>query len=182
MALITRRTFTKTAAAALPLLLGRHRAAAASADAREQAVGTLPSGVPLVPVTPFDAPPGSWSLVSIPDSQHDAAFYPEVFQRQMEWVGAHKDAHQIRMALHEGDVTDDNGARQWGRVRKAMDALKHARVPFSITTGNHDVELVNGKAVSRSTQLNDFFNELDYAQSPAFGVYQRGRVENSWHE
>jgi 3',5'-cyclic AMP phosphodiesterase CpdA len=182
MPLITRRTFTKTAAAALPLLLGRQRAMAAASEAADQAVGTLPSGVSRVPLTPFNAPPGSWSLVSIPDSQHDAAFYPEVFQRQMEWIAAHKDEHHIRMALHEGDVTDDNGARQWDRVRKAMDALKQARVPYSITTGNHDVELVNGKAVSRMTQLNDFFSESDYAQSAAFGVYQLGRVENSWHE
>ena len=142
----------------------------------------MPREVPQVPVTPFTAPEGTWSLVSIPDSQHDAAFYPEVFQRQMEWIAAHKDQHQIRMALHEGDVTDDNGPRQWSRVRKAMDALKEARVPYSITTGNHDVELVNGKAVSRVTKLNDYFNESDYAHSPAFGVYQPGRVENSWHE
>ena len=181
MPLITRRVFAKTAAAALPLLLGRNRINAASPESAEE-VGTLPSGVPRVPVTPFNAHAGTWSLISIPDSQHDAAFYPEVFQRQMEWVGAHKVTHQIRMALHEGDVTDDNGPRQWGRVRKAMDALKQARVPYSITTGNHDVELVNGKAVSRVTKLNDYFNESDYGHSPAYGVYQPGRVENSWHE
>src|SRR6186713_2708006 len=100
MSLITRRIFAKTVAAALPLLLGRNRVSAAPTGRTDQEVGTLPSGVPRVPVTPFKAPAGTWSLVAIPDSQHDAAFYPEVFQRQMEWIGAHKDPHRIRMALH----------------------------------------------------------------------------------
>ncbi|MBA4136663.1 MAG: hypothetical protein C0518_05035 [Opitutus sp.] len=120
--------------------------------------------------------------MAIPDSQHDAAFYPEIFQRQMEWIAAHKDSHRIRMALHEGDITDDNGVRQWGRVRKGMDSLRDARVPFSVTTGNHDFEHVDGKLISRSTRLNEFFGEKDYAASAVFGLHAPGRVENSWHE
>ncbi len=178
----TRRDFTKLASL-LPLAFTRGLAGEKSTvSVAAPETGTLPRGVDYVPTTPFDAPAGTWSLVAIPDSQHDAAFYPEVFQRQMEWIAAHKDSHHIKMALHEGDVTDDNGLRQWGRVRKAMDALKAARVPYSITTGNHDVEVVNGKSVSRVTKLNDFFKEADYGDSPAFGLQQPGRVENSWHE
>ena len=178
----TRRDFTKLASL-LPLAFTRGLAGEKSTvSVATPETGTLPRGVGHVPATPLDAPAGTWSLVAIPDSQHDAAFYPEVFQRQMEWIAAHKDSHHIKMALHEGDVTDDNGLRQWGRVRKSMDALKAARVPYSITTGNHDVEVVNGKSVSRVTKLNDFFKEADYGDSPAFGLQQPGRVENSWHE
>lgn len=178
----TRRQFVQRTAALLPLAFAPAALSAAQPAASPSETGTLPRGVDQLPRTPFDAPEGSWSIIAIPDSQHDAAFYPEVFQRQMEWIAAHKESHRIRMALHEGDVTDDNGLRQWGRVRKAMDALKAAQVPYSITTGNHDVEVVEGKSVSRVTKLNDFFKEADYAHSPAFGVFQPGRVENSWHE
>lgn len=166
----------------LPLALTRAPAAEAGAPAAAPDTGTLPRGVEEVPRTPFDAPAGSWSLVAIPDTQHDAAFYPEVLQRQMEWIAAHKESHQIRMALHEGDVTDDNGSRQWGRVRKAMDALKAAGVPYALTTGNHDFDPVDGKLVNRGTKLNDFFKEADYRASPAFGLHTPGRLENSWHE
>ena len=117
----TRRQFVQRTAALLPLAFTRALPAAEIPAANSAAgeTGTLPRGVDHVPRTPFDAPAGSWSLVAIPDSQHDAAFYPEVFQRQMEWIAAHKDSHRIRMALHEGDVTDDNGLRQWGRIRKS---------------------------------------------------------------
>ena len=177
----SRRAFAKTAAL-LPLAFTRGLAAEKPAATPAPETGTLPRGVARVPVTPFDAPAGTWSLVAIPDSQHDAAFYPEVFQRQMEWIAAHKDSHAIRMALHEGDVTEDNNLRQWGRVRQGMDALKAARVPYALTTGNHDFDLVNGNLVGRTTKLNDFFSEKDYAASPACGLYAPGQVENSWHE
>ncbi len=177
----TRRQFVQRTAALLPLAFTSRLAAEKTVTPTSE-IGALPRGVEHLPSTPFDAPAGSWSLVAIPDTQHDAAFYPEVMQRQMEWIAAHKESHQIKMALHEGDVTDDNSPRQWGRVRKSMDALKGARVPYSLTTGNHDFDPVNGKLVNRGTKLNDFFKEADYGDSPAFGLHAPGRLENSWHE
>lgn len=175
-----RRQFFQRTAALLPLAFTRGVAAEALTAPAE--TGTLPRGVDRLPQTPFDAPAGAWSLVAIPDTQHDAAFYPEVMQRQMEWIAAHKESHRIKMALHEGDITDDNGPRQWGRVRKAMDALKAAHLPYSLTTGNHDFDPVNGKLVNRNTKLNEFFNAADYQDSPAFGLQAPGRLENSWHQ
>lgn len=178
----TRREFGRRATALLPLAFVRGFAREAPASTATIDVGTLPRGVERVPITPFSCPTGAWSMVAIPDSQHDVAFYPEIFQRQTEWIAAHKESHRIRMVLHEGDVTDDNGLRQWGRVRRAMDVLQEARVPYSLTTGNHDLEVVDGKPVSRSTRLNDYFKEKDYRDSPAFGLHTPGRLENSWHE
>jgi hypothetical protein len=181
MSSTTRRQFVQHTAALLPLAFTGGLATEKTVTSGSE-TGTLPRGTDHLPLTPFDAPAGSWTLVAIPDSQHDAAFYPEVFQRQMEWIAAHKDSHAIRMALHEGDVTEDNNLRQWGRIRQGMDALKGARVPYALTTGNHDYDVVNGKLLSRGTRLNDFFKEADYQDSPAFGLHAPGHLENSWHE
>lgn len=179
---LTRRDFAKACTALLPL--GFLRAAHAESLSPQAAgpIGSLPRGVDAVPETPFDVPPGSWTMVAIPDSQHDIAFYPEIYQRQMEWIAAHRDRHQIRFAMHEGDITEDNLPRQWGRVRHSMNALRAAGVPFALTTGNHDFEPVNRQIVNRDTLLNEYFKPEDYAASPAFGLQADGRVENSWHE
>lgn len=179
---VTRRDFAKSAAALLPL--GVLRAAGAEPPSAQTAspVGALPRAVDRVPETPFDAPAGSWSMVAIPDSQHDVAFYPEIFQRQMEWIATHRDRHRIRFAAHEGDITEDNVPRQWARVRTGIEALRGAGVPFSLTTGNHDFEPVNRQIVSRDTRLNEYFKPEDYGASGAFGVHAPGHMENSWHE
>jgi hypothetical protein len=179
----TRRDFAKAAAALLPW--GFLRAGGADGGVGQPGappIGVLPRGVDRVPETPFDAPAGSWSMVAIPDSQHDTAFYPEVFERQMQWIAAHRSRHDIRFVMHEGDITEDNLPRQWTRVRKGFDALRAAGVPFSLTTGNHDFEPVNRQIVSRDTKLNDYFKPEDYAASASFGLAAADRVENSWHE
>lgn len=177
MRLPTRRQFAKTSVL-LPLAFAR----GAAAERQAEDVGTLPRHVERVPETPFDGSGGAWTLAVMPDSQHDAAFFPEVILRQTEWIAAHRDSHRIAMLAHLGDVTDDNSPRQWERVRQAFDVLLRARFPFSLTTGNHDLEMVDHRPVSRSTRLNDFFPADSYNHSHRSGLFQRGRLENSWHE
>jgi hypothetical protein len=145
-------------------------------------VGTLPQPVARVPITPFGASPGDWTLAVMPDSQHDAAFFPEVLIRQTQWLAAHRASHQIAMLVHVGDVTDDNSPRQWGRVKEAFDILANAGVPFSLTTGNHDLEMRDHVPVSRSTRLNEYFAASAYQDSREWGLHDPARIENSWHE
>ena len=178
---LTRRAFARHAAALLPLGILSTRNSVGRETTADSDVGVMPRGVEQVPQTPFRGSPDGWSLVMIPDSQHDVAFYPEVFQRQMDWIVQNRESNRIRFVLHEGDVTDDNGERQWGRVREGFDKLRAANVPFALTTGNHDFDLVNGKLVNRSTRLNDYFTAEDYALSKRHGLHQPGHLENSWH-
>jgi hypothetical protein len=133
-----------------------------------------------LPVTPFGAPPGSWTLAVFPDSQSLTRLHPEVFRRQAEWVAAHRQSHDIRFVAQLGDITDNNLPAQWQNAKAAMDLLKQAGVPFSVLPGNHDLGK-NGSCNDRSTLLNDFFKPEDYANSKRVAYYAEGRLENSAH-
>jgi 3',5'-cyclic AMP phosphodiesterase CpdA len=133
-----------------------------------------------VPATPFDAPPGTWTLAVFPDSQSLTRFHPEVFIRQAEWVAAHKASHDIRFVAHLGDITDHNLPEQWANAKKAMDVLKKAGIPYSILPGNHDLGQ-GGKCLDRTTLMNDFFKPEDYANSDSVAYFEAGRMENSAH-
>lgn len=140
----------------------------------------LPPHAGQVPVIPFDAPEGSWTLAVFPDSQSLTEHHPEVFIRQAEWVAAHKQSHDIRFVIHLGDITDNNRPRQWTHAKAAMDVLKRAGIPYSLLPGNHDLG-ENGKCLDRSTLLNDFFKPADYANSASVAYFEPEKLENSAH-
>lgn len=172
-----RRTFLKTLIAISAVgLLERYSAALD---------GLLPKFYATkVPQTPFDAPPGTWTLVVLPDTQYYSQAYPAVFMRQTEWIAANKDTHQIRFVAHEGDlVNNPTDIRQWQNAQQALKVLTDAGIPFSILPGNHDLGTQDeGETDSRSTLLNVHFQESDYRNSEAHGLFEPGKMENSWHE
>ena len=134
-----------------------------------------------VPVIPFDAPDGSWTLAVFPDSQSLTRLHPEVFIRQAEWVAAHKKSHDIRFVSHLGDITDNNLPEQWANAKQAMDVLKQAGIPYSLLPGNHDLGK-GGGARDRSTLLNDHFKPDDYSNSLSVVYFEQGKMENTAHE
>lgn len=134
-----------------------------------------------VPETPFDAPPGTFTVVVLPDTQYYAEAYPEVFMRQTEWIARNKDRHNIRFVLHEGDITDDNIPAQWEVARKAMKVLSDAGVPYVLVPGNHDIG-ADGKARDRTSGLNSSFSAEDYRHGGKVGYFEEGKLENTWHE
>lgn len=148
--------------------------------ANVMAGGSALRPVRAVPFTPFTGPPGSWTLVVLPDTQYYSRDYPEVFIRQTEWIVRHRREHNILFVAHEGDIVNNNNPPQWAQAQAAMRILVKGRVPFALLPGNHDLGK-NGRARTRSTHLNKFFNEADYRHSPQFGLFQPGRMQNSWH-
>jgi len=141
----------------------------------------FPPIVPKVPITPLDAPAGTWTLAVLPDTQSYVQRYPEAFVRQTQWLASNKMGQNILFVAQEGDVTNDNNAEQWQRARQAMEKLNEAKIPYFLTTGNHDLG-EGGNCLTRSTRLNDYFQESDYASSKAHGLFEAGHLENSWHE
>lgn len=170
-----RRTFIKLLGVGALVGPSRIRAATASPVAK------LPPYSHTLPSTPFDAPPGSWTLVVLPDTQDLSQHFPAAFMRQTEWIVSHRERHDIRFVVHEGDITNNNAPAEWQNARQAMGVLSEAGIPYSLLPGNHDLG-VGGKATDRTTLLNDYFNPTDYRHSRAVDYFETGRMENSWHE
>jgi hypothetical protein len=132
-----------------------------------------------MPSIPFDAPAGSWTLAVMPDTQSMAAYVPMEFTRQTEWIAAHREKHNILFVAHEGDLVEVPGERaMWINAQTSMQVLKKAKIPYCILPGNHDLM---GKNM-RETLLNEYFSAEDYSNSEAFGLFEPGKMENSWHE
>ena len=135
-----------------------------------------------MPIVPFDAPSGTWTLAVLPDTQNMADSFPAEYDRQTEWIVAHQKTHNIIFVAHEGDIVDNNTVRrQWENARKSMHILTDAGIPYALLPGNHDLDGGGGAAEDRSTLLNDYFSAEDYRHSEAFGLFETGRMESSWH-
>jgi len=144
------------------------------------AVETVPYAEQM-PIVPFDAPAGTWTLAVLPDTQNMADSFPAEYDRQTEWIVAHQKTHNIIFVAHEGDVVDNNTIRrQWENAQKSMRILTDASIPYALLPGNHDLG-TDGTAQDRSTLLNDYFSADDYRHSEAFGLFETGKMENSWH-
>lgn len=133
--------------------------------------------------------PGAWSMIVLPDTQFytlsDAALAP--FHSQTQWIADNKDAYNIQMVVHLGDIVENNAQHpvQWTRAHSAMSTLNGV-VPYAMATGNHDYG-PTGNAGNRGTLFNDYFKESDNplndrAQGGTIGgVYESGSLENVYH-
>ena len=122
-----------------------------------------------------------FSLVIIPDTQIYSYNKPawrkssraEVFIQMTGWIAANFRRHNIRFALHMGDiVTTYDNPEEWSIADKAMSVLDNI-VPYCFTVGNHDLAM-EGSHVRDSTFFNKTFPYKRYIDQPWYG----GRLEN----
>ncbi len=96
------------------------------------------------------APPGSFTIVVIPDTQGyrgkatkaqptstDPLTNP-VFANHMKWIRENVAAQRIVFVSHVGDIVDINNAAQWALAQENLDQLRGV-VPFGLAVGNHDM-------------------------------------------
>ena len=81
----------------------------------------------------------SWTMVVLPDTQGymTAEHYPG-FLAQTEWIVDNKNVRNIKMVLHEGDITNHNTPDEWRMARNAIRVLD-GHVPYTMVIGNHDI-------------------------------------------
>ena len=135
-----------------------------------QAIAAPPSPRELSP-----APPGSFSLVVIPDTQQyrgrGTKLTPdsrdqvtnEVFDNHTRWIVENLEQQRIVFVSHVGDIVDRNVPEQWEIARRCMDRL-HGKVPYGISVGNHDMEF-NGD----SHLFQRYFGKLRFADFEWYG-------------
>jgi len=124
---------------------------------------------------------GGFTLVVIPDTQiysyNDPSWRKssreEVFMQMTKWIADNVHRHNIRFALHMGDiVTTYDRPEEWSRADKAM-SLLDGIVPYCFTVGNHDLAM-DGADVRDSNFFNQTFPYTRYQDQPWYG----GRLEN----
>lgn len=123
-----------------------------------------------------------FSIIVLPDTQYYTAYYPHIFDIQVEWITARKDDLNIVFVLHEGDIVQNNTVEEWERARDCIKILD-GNVPYAVATGNHDIGTPGNPASIRDTTLFNFSFSLEqYHHLPTFGgVYEPGKLENSYH-
>lgn len=130
--------------------------------------------------------PGSWTLAITPDTQHYSANSSNLYHffNQTQWLADNRDSHNIKMVLHEGDITNNNNVTQWDRAKSALSILDTGNVPYALAPGNHDYG-PNGNSSNRDTLFhnNEYFGPTSpYAnQSTVGGFFENGKTDNSWH-
>ena len=140
-----------------------------------------PQAVAEVPLTPWNEPPGSWTLAVLPDTQFYSQSKPAIFDRQTAWIARNRETNNILFVLHVGDIVNSPQARyQWERAKKSMGILSDAGIPYALVPGNHDIGTQKyGAPDSRETLLNEFFKAGRSGEE--FGFFEDGRLENTWH-
>jgi hypothetical protein len=99
----------------------------------------------------------SWSIVVMPDTQrYDGPVTWGIFNQITQWIVDNKDSRNIKLVLHEGDITNDNTDQQWAEAANAMSRL-NGQIPYIVVTGNHDYD----ELVRSTTKLNDYFHLED---------------------
>lgn len=180
---MNRKQFIKwiTVAAAVPAATRAALSAQTGTATKEN--WKTPAPVPAMPdatLPPSYEEEGGWTLAVLPDTQVYSIEYPDVYLRQTQWLAANKDRLNLCFVAHEGDIVHGNTHPEWLLAKNAHDALFKRGIPFSLLTGNHDLGPW-GDTTDRTTLLNDYITDRHYRNSAAFGLFEKQRLENSWH-
>ena len=133
-----------------------------------------------------DGPPpalsaGAFTIAMLPDTQYYSESFPGIYKEQTLWLVESQKERNIACVLHVGDLVNQNLPEQWKNARAAMNLLD-GRIPYFLTTGNHDYDSEGGN--DRSTLLNSYFPLAKFKGLKTFGgVYDREPkgMENSFH-
>ncbi|MCA9579150.1 MAG: metallophosphoesterase [Myxococcales bacterium] len=123
---------------------------------------------------------GSEMIAVMPDTQVYAVRYPGLFVAQTAWLAQNAEPLNIRVALHLGDIVNNNTPMEWQRARSAMGLLDGV-LPYVMVPGNHDYG-PSGDASTRETYFNDYFEYEDRSAEPTFGgAFEPGKLDNTYH-
>ena len=123
----------------------------------------------------------SFTIVILPDTQYYSESYPEIFMSQTRWIKEYAQELNIKIVLHEGDITNTNTASEWIVAQRSMRVLD-GTIPYVMSVGNHDMGK-NGRADTRDTRLfNRYFPQSRYESSENFGgVFEEGKLDNAFY-
>jgi hypothetical protein len=142
---------------------------------------------PPAPQPPTDGD-STFTLAVMPDTQQDE-FSPRLTNRT-QWLVKNQKSLDLRFVLHTGDMVnwDTPNHDQFEDASKSFKVLDNAQIPYALTIGNHDTNVVDvgGNArpglkpweeVRNTTTFNTYFPTS--RQKPE-GVFEQGKVDNNY--
>lgn len=132
-----------------------------------------------------------FTLAVIPDSQQEVLKPDDDrLANRMQWLVAHRQALNLAMVLHVGDLMnwDTPDHIQYERASQAFKLLDDAGIPYAIAVGNHDTAATKegGSAAAGKTNTNQRNTTTFNTYFPARRLnvvgrsWQEGKVENAW--
>lgn len=125
-------------------------------------------------------PPGSATVVLLPDTQYYAACQYPHLRHQSAWIAAQRRPRNIIAAISLGDLTDHNDQPEWDFLRSSLAPIAND-FPLLLTTGNHDVG-DRGTANHRESLFHVYFDERWATTNQALrAVMTPGRIDNAFY-
>jgi hypothetical protein len=115
-------------------------------------------------------------VIIVPDTQNQTT---NEFREQMRWIETNRlSGYPIAAMLHIGDLQNNSGAAEWGRVAPGLALLTNT--PFLLAPGNHDYDL--NQLVARTlTTWNAYVPTNRYTTNGWWsGGFYEGDTGNSW--
>ena len=131
------------------------------------------------PVT-VDPAKDEFCLIVVPDTQRYAAYFPEIFHSQFQWIRDASRSLNVKYVIHLGDVVEEGTDEEW-RVADNAFAMIDGVVPYLVVPGNHDLDKAAFKAhIRASTRFNAVFPPLRFAGRPWYGGHKGVTNDNSF--
>ena len=120
-------------------------------------------------------PPGpDFTIVALPDTQYYSAEYPDIFQSQIDWIIANREAMNIVYVAGLGDIVNDGDAQpnEWLGATNALYRLDDPvltglpdGIPYGTVPGNHD----HNNGYGGTTLYNYYFGVNHFINRPWYG-------------
>ena len=125
-----------------------------------------------------------FSIIILPDTQHYASRFPDIFYNQMDWIVGNKNLLNIQYVVHMGDITDDNKEYAWEVASKSFKILENAGIPYSIVYGDNDIknpDMNNYDGIRHTEYLNKYFPVSRFDKPKTWwsgGFFEPEKIDN----
>ncbi len=97
-------------------------------------------------------PEDYFTIAVLPDTQIYSERYPDIFDKQTQWIADNAQSENIVFVSHLGDIVNDHkSTTQWQNARDSMSIIRAADIPYSVVPGNCDMHFITGDLTNYDT-------------------------------
>jgi hypothetical protein len=114
-------------------------------------------------------PPGSFTVVLLPDTQYYSEQYPDTYMAQTRWIKSRVVQDNIRFVIHLGDIVDEGRNEKEWQVADQAQRILEGVVPYSVVPGNHDLLGPGGKRQPERLLYHKYFPPARFEKCRWYG-------------